>query len=190
MKNIVKTFLVVSTIGIFGISIQADTTPGTTSKTHSNQASDSSKVWNKTEIENFVKKAANGGLFEVQMGDTASKKATNQQVRNFANRMVTDHSAANQMLHAAVQGLNVTIPSTLEKQYQDQINRLSKVKANEFDKEYMNQMVKDHEKDVSEFEKAEKNLPAGALKTWVSATLSTIKKHLDMAKSIVANEKK
>jgi putative membrane protein len=44
-------------------------------------------------------------------------------------------------------------------------------------------MVKDHEKDVKEFEKAAKDAKDPDVKTWATNTLPTLKHHLDMART-------
>jgi putative membrane protein len=183
MNVIIKTFLVVSTVSVFGIvgQDQNQTTKDTTAK---DTTSKSTKKWDKTKIENFVKKAASGGIMEVELGDIAMRKATSQKVKEFGNRMVTDHSKANEQLKPIAQEMNIDLSGVPEKKYKDQIQNMSEVKPENFDKEYMNLMVKDHTEDVRDFEKAQKNLPAGALKTWTSNTLVVINQHLDLAKSI------
>ncbi len=192
MNVIVKTFLVVSTVSVFGI-VGQDQTPSpkdttakdTTSKsTAKDTTSKSAKKWDKTKIDNFVKKAASGGIMKVQLGDTAMRKATSQKIKEFANKMVTDHGQANEQLKTIAQEMKIDLSTVPEKKYKDQIQNMSKVKPENFDKEYMNLMVKDHTEDARDFEKAEKNLPTGALKTWTSNTLIVVKQHLDSAKSI------
>ncbi len=46
----------------------------------------------------FVKKAAQGGLAEVELGQLATQKAANEEVKKFGQRMVDDHSKANDQL--------------------------------------------------------------------------------------------
>lgn len=172
MKNHFKTVITILTISLLGITVQADTASGSSTKmdSNSNKAKKEPKTWDKAQMEKFMKKAAEGGLMEVQLGDTAQKHATSAQVRDFGSLMVTDHSKANQELKAVAQEMGVEIPATPAKNYMDKIEKLSKTKGDMFDKKYMKLMVKDYTSDVSDFEKAEKNIPAGALKTWVSNT--------------------
>jgi putative membrane protein len=191
MQKIIKLLLVFSMICSVGISVRADTNSGNSPKidSQSKQATNSTKVWGRSEIEKFVKKAAQGGLFEVLLGDTARQRANTEQVRDFANLMVIDHNDANQKLKNAIQNMDIKIPAGLEKKYLDILQNLGKKTGSDFDKEYMNLMVKDHKEDVNEFIKAEKNLPAGALKSWVSNTLPVIKRHLTIAEGIKESQK-
>jgi putative membrane protein len=181
-----KAFQVISVVSVLFISAQAANTGGSSEKNGSqtNQAKDSTKVWDKAQIENFVKKAANSSLYEVQIGDTASKKASSQQVREYAQLLVRDHSDALQKLKAAVGDLGIKLPDTLEKKYTEMISNLSKKDSTSFDKEYIKLMIKDHKNDISEFEKAEKMLPPGALRSWVSTTLPVLRQHLTKAQEI------
>jgi putative membrane protein len=184
--NFSKVFLTISVVSLLFISAQATNSSGSSQKdgSQSGQSKDSTKFWDKTQIENFVVKAANMSLFEVHMGDTASKKASSQQVRDYAKLMISDHSNAIQTLRPAIMDLGIKLPDSLDKKSTDIISNISKKDSTSFDKEYIKQMVKDHKGDISEFEKAEKNLPPGALKTWVSTTLPVLRKHLMKAEEI------
>jgi putative membrane protein len=181
-----KAFQVISVVSVLFVSVQAQNTGDTSKKNSSqtSQAKDSTKVWDKAQIEIFVKKAANSNLYEVEAGDTASKKASSQQVREYAQLLVRDHSDAHQKLKPAVQELGVKLPDTLEKKYTQIISNLSKKDSTTFDKEYIKQMIKDHKEDISEFKKAEKSLPPGTLKTWVTSTLPVLRQHLIKAEEI------
>jgi putative membrane protein len=181
-----KAFQVISVVSVLFISVQAANTGDSSKKNgdQTSQAKDSTNVWDKTQIENFVKKAANSNLYEVQIGDTATKKASSQQVREYAQLLVRDHSDALQKLKPAVGDLGIKLPDTLEKKYTEMISNLSKKDSTSFDKEYIKQMIKDHKNDISEFEKAEKKLPPGALKNWVSTTLPVLRQHLTKAQEI------
>jgi putative membrane protein len=181
-----KAFQVISVVSVLFISVQAANTGGSSGKNDSqtSKAKDSTNVWDKAQIENFVKKAANSNLYEVQLGDSASKKASSQQVREYAQLLVRDHSDALQKLKPAVQDFGIKLPDTLEKKYTVIISNLSKKDSTSFDKEYIKQMIKDHKNDISEFEKAERSLPPSTLKTWVSTTLPVLRQHLTKAQEI------
>jgi putative membrane protein len=130
----------------------------------------------------FMTKAAQGGMAEVMLGQMASTKGTSPDVKNFGNRMVTDHSKANDELKQLAQNKGVTLPTDVDKESKDTSDKLSKASGKDFDKKYIDNMVEDHEKDVKEFEKASKNAKDADVKAWATNTLPTLQDHLKMAK--------
>jgi len=130
----------------------------------------------------FMMKTAQGGMAEVNLGNLAASKATNADVKTFANRMVTDHSKANDELKQLASTKGVTLPADVSADQKKAMDALSAKSGKDFDKSYMDEMVKGHEKVVADFEKASKSAKDADLKTWVTNTLPTIKDHLKMAK--------
>jgi putative membrane protein len=137
----------------------------------------------------FVNKAAQGGMAEVMLGQTASTKGTSPDVKNFGNRMVTDHGKANDELKQLAQTKGVTLPADVDDESKQMSDKLSKLSGKDFDKEYISGMVEDHEKDVKEFEKASKDAKDPDLKAWAAKTLPTLQDHLKMAKEAKAKLK-
>jgi putative membrane protein len=137
----------------------------------------------------FVNKTAVGGMAEVALGQMASTKATNPDVKAFAGRMVTDHGKANDELKQLAQTKGVTLPSDVDQESKDAADKLSKPSGKEFDKSYMDAMVKGHEGVVKAFEKESKDAKDPDLKAWVTKTLPTIQDHLKMAKETRAKLK-
>jgi len=130
----------------------------------------------------FMTKAAQGGLAEVNMGNMAASKATNADVKAFGNRMVTDHSKANDELKQLAATKGVVLPGDVNDEQKKAMDSMSSKNGKDFDKAYMDDMVKDHETDVKEFEKASKSAKDADLKAWATKTLPTLQEHLKMAK--------
>ena len=130
----------------------------------------------------FMVKAAQGGLSEVNMGNLAAQKATNADVKAFGNRMVTDHSKANDELKQLAATKGVVLPGDVDAEQKKTMDAMSAKSGKDFDKAYMDDMVKDHEKDVKEFEKESKSAKDADLKAWATKTLPTLQEHLRMAK--------
>ena len=132
----------------------------------------------------FVTKAGGGGLAEVQMGNLALQKASSAEVKSFAQRMVTDHSKANEELQQLATAKGVALPTDLDPDPKAALDHLSSLNNAEFDKAYMQHMVEDHQKDVAEFEKASTSAYDSDLKAWAAKTLPTLKEHLQLAQSV------
>jgi putative membrane protein len=129
----------------------------------------------------FMEKAARGGMMEVEAGKVAQQKAQNEQVKAFGARMVQDHGKANEELKSVASSKGVTLPADMGKEHQAHIDKLQRLQGPQFDREYMSHMVKDHKKDVSEFEKTAKSAKDGEVKGFAAKTLPTLKEHLTLA---------
>jgi putative membrane protein len=132
----------------------------------------------------FAKKAASGGLAEVEMGKIAKERATDPDVKKFAEKMITDHGKVNEELEKIAKELKLSIPSKPDAEEQKHIDMLRDYKGTDFDKMYIKHMVEDHEKDVKEFTRAARECKDAKLKAFAEKTLPTVKDHLDMAKKI------
>ena len=132
----------------------------------------------------FVMKAAQGGMEEVELGRMASTQAASADVKQFGQRMVTDHSKANDELKTAAQKGGAMVPTEMSKKQEADKARLAKLNGAEFDKAYMKMMVSDHKEDVAEFEKEAKSGQDADVKAFASKTLPTLKEHLSMAQDV------
>ena len=138
----------------------------------------------------FLKKAAEGGLAEVELGQLAQQKASSQEVKDFGQRMVNDHSKANDQLKQVAEQEHVTVPQHLNAKEEATKDRLEKLSGEQFDKAYMNTMVKDHRKDVAEFAHESKMAKDPDVKNFAQQTLPTLREHLKLAEQIAPKERK
>src|SRR5947208_8088350 len=99
----------------------------------------------------FAPTAAEGGMAEVEMGQLAIQRAADPAVKEFGQRMVTDHSRAGAELKAIASRKQIELPMEVSSSQKSTMDKLSKLLGAEFDKEYMSEMVKDHENDAKEF---------------------------------------
>ena len=130
----------------------------------------------------FVTKAAQGGLAEVKLGELAQQKGSNQAVKDFGLQMVKDHSAANDELKSVASGKGVSVPDSMNAKDQATYDRLSKLSGAQFDRAYINDMVKDHVEDVAEFRKESQTGQDSDIKGFAGKTLPTLQHHLEMAR--------
>ncbi|HYR28423.1 MAG TPA: DUF4142 domain-containing protein, partial [Thermoanaerobaculia bacterium] len=123
----------------------ATSDPSTTAATGgtSSTASPVDKEW--------ISQAGMAGLAEVQMGNLALQKAQNADVKAFAQRMVTDHTKANEELVQLTTAKGLALPTQLDGEPKAGLDHLMSLSGAEFDKAYMEHMVADHGKAVSLF---------------------------------------
>jgi len=138
---------------------------------------------------NFIMKAAQGGMAEVELGQLAAQRASDPQVKQFAERMVADHTKANDQLKQIASSKNVTLPTEVPAAEKRERDRLAKLSGAQFDREYMNHMTSDHKKDTSLFRSAAKSAKDAEIKQFASTTLPTLEEHLQMAQSIAKSTK-
>ena len=117
----------------------------------------------------FMMNAAKGGMMEVEWGKLATQNGQNADVKKFGNRMVTDHSKANNELMALAKEEGVALPSA---------KAPGKWKS---DKDYMDMMVKDHQEDLAEFQKEAQSGTDPDLKKFAAKGAKMVSAHLKLA---------
>ena len=110
-------------------------------------------------------------------------------VTEFGKRMVDDHSNANEQLRQIAQQENVSLPTDMDKVDQATFEHLPKLSGAEFDREYAELMVKDHEKDVTEFQKESRIGKNDSIKNFAVQTLPTLEEHLQLARQMEKSAK-
>lgn len=138
-----------------------------------------------------VVEIADGGLYEVQLATMALTKAKSPEVKKFAQMMVDDHTKANNELKAWAGKNNVTLPDVMSEEKQKKYYDLERdEEANEFDEEYMDEMVEDHRKDIKKFEDLAEDAENAELKSWAAGKVTTLRHHLEEAERIKEAVKK
>jgi putative membrane protein len=132
----------------------------------------------------FVKEAAIGGLYEVEVAKLAQQKATDDRTKQFAAQMIKDHIKANDELKAKAQALKVDVPAQLDSSHQTKLDKMKDERPADFTKSYRSAMVSDHKTDVSLFERYAKGGENAGLKSWAAQTLPTLQHHLQMAQEL------
>jgi putative membrane protein len=132
----------------------------------------------------FIDKAVVGGLAEVQLGKMTAEKAASPEVKQFGQRMLQDHSKANQELMALVKTKAISVPTALDQKHQEEADRLATLQGAAFDRAYIQQMVKDHEEDVQLFSTQAQQGKDPELKAFAVKTLPTLEEHLRMVRNL------
>lgn len=131
----------------------------------------------------FVQKAAIGGLAEVKMAKLAIERAQAPEVKQFARKMLADHTKANTELKRIADKKGMQVPTQLDADQQKNMEKLSSLTGADFDKAYMSMMVDDHRTDVAEFRQQAERGSDPDLKQFAMRTLPTLEHHMDMAKT-------
>jgi putative membrane protein len=132
----------------------------------------------------FIQEQIADGQAEVELGRLAQERAANAQVKEFAQMMVRDHTQAGSELKQIAARHNLQPATGEHDDHRDLQQRLAKLNGAEFDREYINAMVDDHEKAVSAVEDKTEGNENADVKQWAAKTLPTLRQHLDRAKQI------
>jgi putative membrane protein len=137
----------------------------------------------------FSANAAAGGMAEVKLGQLAQEKASSEAVKSFGKRMVEDHSKAGEQLKETAKGEKIQLPFEMTAADKAAYDRLDKLSGAEFDRAYMQMMVKDHEEDVAEFKREATSGKNKALKDFAEQTLPTLEDHLKEAREVATSHR-
>ncbi|MBE8997158.1 DUF4142 domain-containing protein [Nostoc sp. LEGE 12447] len=133
----------------------------------------------------FITEAAQDGLAEVQLGQLASQRGRSNVVKQYGQRMVQDHTQVNAQLKQLAAQKGVTLPTSIGSNNQQIKQRLSKLSGTNFDRQYLNQMLQAHEKDVAAFQTEAQQGQDLDVKAFAAQALPTLQKHLEEVRSIV-----
>ena len=134
----------------------------------------------------FYKKAAEGGLFEVEAGNQAQTKANDQRVKDFASMLVTDHTAANDQLKSLAASKGISLPSSPSAGQMAAKTKLDVLTGDTYDKSFVNGQIKAHERTIALFQKEVASGQDADAKAFASSTLPTLRKHLKQARALAA----
>lgn len=132
----------------------------------------------------FAMEAAMGSLAEIAAGRLATEKGASEDVKQFGQRMIDDHTKANDELMQIVSGKGLTLPTAPDPKHQSHMAKLSGLSGDRFDREYIKMMVSDHKKTVALFQREADRGADAELKGFASRTLPVIQEHLRMAQRI------
>ncbi len=129
----------------------------------------------------FLRKAAEGGIAEVQFGQLAAQKGDSEEVKTLGQKMVDDHTALNKSIESVADSMGVKLPTHLNKNDQAEYDKLNGLSGSDFDTEYLTILVKDHHMDLREFRLEAANTQDPTLKDAVTKGQRVIHQHMVMA---------
>ena len=136
----------------------------------------------------FVKTALQGGMAEVQLGQLTLQKSQNEQVKQFAQRMIDDHTKLGDQMKPVAQQIGVAIPAEVSKKDKAVMNKLQGLSGTAYDQAYMKDMVKDHKQDLNEFQMEASAGQDQIVKDAASQGSKVIAQHLQMAQQLAKDQ--
>jgi putative membrane protein len=135
----------------------------------------------------FVKKALEGGAAEVQLGQLAQQKSQSEDVKQFAQKMVEDHTRLGDRMKPIAQQLGVKEPKAPSKKEKALAAKLEALSGQQFDEAYIKAMVKDHKQDLKEFQNEAQTAQNPNVKQAAQQGVGVISQHLQLIEQIAQN---
>jgi putative membrane protein len=123
-------------------------------------------------------------MLEAHLGQMAASQAARQEVKDYAQMLVTDHTGDYQQLTALAAKDGFTVPNGLDAAHNKMIAPFEKLKGAAFDSRYIHEMTAGHTEAIGVYTKESTDAQNADLKAYASATLPTLNKHLDSAKGL------
>ena len=125
-------------------------------------------------------------MFEIQSGKLAAEKAKSEDIKEFGEQMVDDHSQTSEELKELVkdEDIKAELPKQLDQKHQADLDKLKNASGDQFDRIYVSIQVQAHEKAVDLFEDYAQSGDNQELKDWAADTLPALKEHLEEARDL------
>jgi putative membrane protein len=136
----------------------------------------------------FVQKALQGGMAEVQLGQLTLQKSNNDQVKQFAQRMIDDHTKMGEQMKPVAQQIGVAVPTQISKKDRQTIAKMQTLSGEAYDQAYIKDMVKDHKQDLSEFQTEASSGQDQTVKDAANQGSQIISQHLQMAQQMAKDQ--
>jgi putative membrane protein len=136
----------------------------------------------------FVAKAMQGGKAEVELGQLTLQKSQNEQVKQFAQHMIDDHTKLNDQMKPVAQQLGVVVPSQVSKKDKQTMAKLQALSGPAYDQAYIKDMVKDHKQDLGEFQTEASSGQDQTVKDAATQGSQVIAQHLQMIQQIAKDQ--
>ena len=139
----------------------------------------------------FATHVAQANMAEVALGKLAQEKSQSDDIKKFAQKMVDEHTKAEQDLEGIASKNNLTLPQDMSAEQKAQQDRLSQLSGAQFDRGYMRMMVMDHTRVSNALQHESRKVSANAdLKDYATRMYPSVSDHLTMAKTMMASQEK
>jgi predicted outer membrane protein len=125
----------------------------------------------------FIKHAGEGGIAEVQLGQLAAERAQSPEVKQFAQKLVQDHTQANQQLQQIAQQKSVELSREVTGKNKEALDKFRSLSGQEFDREFLKHQAKHHEKDIRTFEQVANTSTDQEVKQFAQQVLPVLRQH-------------
>ena len=135
----------------------------------------------------FVMQAGQISMMEVDLGRLAVQRGSSAGVKQYGQKMVEDHTRANQELMQLAMQKKVELPTEMSTQNTALIDRLSGLSGKSFDAAYKQAMIDSHNQAIALFQAQSQQGQDPQLKAWATQKLPNLQAHLEMVNQMLAD---
>jgi putative membrane protein len=129
--------------------------------------------------QDFMMRAAEGHMAEIEMANIALQKSDNKDVRDYANMIQSDHKSALDDLADLMKDKDVSQPRTVPADVKKDIDVMNGLSGPELDREFINQMVAEHEKEIGMYQDRAAIVRDADVKNYAEDFLPKLEMHLE-----------
>jgi len=139
---------------------------------------------NSTRDVQFVTRATQSGLTEIELAQIALQNSTNQAVIDFANQMIQDHTQMNQNLSELATQKGIVVPTSISSSQQTIVTRLENLQGQKFDTAFRGQAVSSHRQAIQLFQNEASNGDDSDLQSFAQNNIAELQQHLTEAQQL------
>lgn len=132
----------------------------------------------------FLVEAGSGHLAEIQTAQIAQQRAGSTDVQNLAQQMIQEHTRLSNNLQQVAQQANVSVPNQLSSQHQQDYDRLVKYSGQEFDRQYLQHLINDHQRDIDRYQRMASQASDPNVRAYAQQTLPSLRQHLQQVRDV------
>jgi putative membrane protein len=166
--------------------VPTTTTPTTTTPTTTTPTTAATTAAQGAADTGFVREVRTDNLLEIRLGALAQKRSTNAAVKQFAQRMVSDHTTMGNEWTSLASRLRLGTTSALDATQQQLLSQLTSVPAADFDRQYMSTMVQDHQNNIATFQRLGPSAQSPEVRQLAAKGLPVLEQHLTMAQQVAS----
>ncbi len=137
--------------------------------------------------QDFVKDASTLNQKEIEFGRLGQRQASNDRVREFAQKLIDDHTKAQDELTTLARTKNVQIASQLPQEHRQMVDKMNQMQGAEFDREFIKHMIQGHERAIQQFDQQSRTGEDAQLKAFAQRQLPILRSHLQTARDLQTN---
>lgn len=133
----------------------------------------------------FVAEAASAGLAEVEAGRYVADRATDPQIKSYAQQMERDHASANDDLQRLAGSKGIALPTAAQGDDKSRLDRLQSAPAAGLGGEFVQSFgIDSHNKAIELFERQARSGQDPDLRAFAERTLPRLREHLGRAQQL------